>query len=208
MRVVAAGMFGFGSLLVGFLGSQSVLDRAPSWLAGLGLAFFTWALVALSAWLFNPTGSAPFRRQTAEEHIRTLEQLDLLDSTAFRARRAFGVDEFEDEGLHYFLELEDRTVLFLSGQYLYDYEPISDDPAVNQPRSFPCTDFTVRRHKKEGYVVELVCRGSVLEPEAIVSPFGEKVWQTDGIPQDGRVITTATYEELKREHSSRAGTLG
>ena len=36
---------------------------------------------------------------------------------------------------------------FLSGQYLYDYEPISDDPDANEARSFPCTEFTVRRHR-------------------------------------------------------------
>ena len=203
MRVVGAGLFVFGSvlLLVGFLGSQKVFDRAPSWLVGSGVALFMLTLVILSLWLFNARGSDPFGRKTAEEHIRELEQLNLLESTAFRARRAFGVEEFEDEGLHYFLELEDRSVLFLSGQYLYDYEPISDDPDVNQPRSFPCTEFTVRRHKKERYVAELLCRGSVLQPEAMVPPFGKKVWQAGGILEDGRVITTATYDDLKREHS-------
>jgi hypothetical protein len=186
-------------LLVGFLGSQHVFDRAPSWLVGLGVALFMLTLVILSLWLFNPRGSDPFGRKTAEEHIQELQQLGLLESTAFRATRAFGVEEFEDEGLHYFLELEDRTVLFLSGQYLYEYEPISDDPELNRPRSFPCTEFTVRRHKERGYVAELLCLGSVLEPEAMAPPFGKKVWQADGIPQDGRVITTATYDDLKAQ---------
>ena len=61
--------------------------------------------------------------------------------------RAFGVKEFEDEGLHYFLELTDGRVLVLSGQYLYDYEAISDDSETNRPRAFPCSEFTLRRHK-------------------------------------------------------------
>jgi hypothetical protein len=150
VRVIGAGLFVFASvlLLVGFLGSQKVFDRAPSWVIGAGLALFMLTLILLSLWLFNPRGSDPLGRKTAQEHIRELEQLDLLESTAFRATRAFGVEEFEDEGLHYFLELVDRRVLFLSGQYLYDYEPISDDTDVNQPRSFPCTEFTVRRHKR------------------------------------------------------------
>ena len=71
------------------------------------------------------------------------------------------MEEFEDEGLHYFIELVDGRVLFLSGQYLYDYEPISDDPESNQPRSFPCTEFTVRRHKNDGCVVDLLRAGTV-----------------------------------------------
>jgi hypothetical protein len=202
VRVIGAGLFVFASvlLLVGFLGSQKVFDRAPSWVIGAGLALFMLTLILLSLWLFNPRGSDPLGRKTAQEHIRELEQLDLLESTAFRATRAFGVEEFEDEGLHYFLELVDRRVLFLSGQYLYDYEPISDDTDVNQPRSFPCTEFTVRRHKRHGYVVELLCGGTVLEPEAMAPPFGEKIWRADRVPQDGRVISSAAYDDLKREY--------
>ena len=210
MRVIGAGLFVFTSLLllVGFLGSQKVFDRAPSWMVGSGMVLFMLTLVALSLWLFNPKGSDPFGRKTADEQIRELAQLGLLESTAFRATRAFGVEEFEDEGLHYFLELADRRGLFLSGQYLYDYEPISDDPEVNQPRSFPCTEFTVRRHTKEGYVVDLLCDGTVLEPEVIAPPFGKKVWQANRVPEDGQVIFSATYDDLKREHLGGAGEQG
>ena len=47
-------------------------------------------------------------------------------SERFTASRAFAVEEFEDEGSHYFVDLTDNRVLFLSGQYLYDYEPLED----------------------------------------------------------------------------------
>jgi hypothetical protein len=203
MRVIVAGLFVFTSviLLVGFLGSQKVFDRVPSFVVGSGIALFMLTLAVLSLWLFNPKGSDPFGRKTAEQHKRELEQLGLLESTAFRATRAFGVEEFEDEGLHYFLELADGRVLFLSGQYLNDYEPISDDPGMNRLRAFPCTEFTVRRHRKEGYVVEIVCGGSVLEPEVMAPPFGRKVWQANRVPEDGQVMTRA-YDHLKREHTS------
>jgi hypothetical protein len=99
------------------------------------------------------------------------------------------VEEFEDEGLH----------------YLYDYEPISDDPELNQPRSFPCTEFTVRRHKKDGYVVDIVRGGTVLEPEVMAPAFGNKVWRAKRIPEDGQVITSASYDDLKREHTGATG---
>lgn len=100
--------------------------------------------------------------------------------------------EFEDEGLHYFLELADGRVLFMSGQYLYDFEPISDDPEMNQPRSFPCSEFTVRRHTKEGYVVDMVCGGTVLEPEVSAPPFEKSDWRGNRVPEDGQVISGVT----------------
>jgi hypothetical protein len=192
-------------LLVVFLSSLNIFDRAPSWVVGPGIAVFMLAMVVASLWLFNRRGLNPVGRKTAEEHIRELEQLGQLESVGFRARRAFGVEEFEDEGLHYFLELVDGSVLFLSGQYLYDYEPLSDDPELNQPRSFPCTEFTVRRHKKERYVVDIVRGGSVLEPEVLAPAFGTKVWRATGIPEDGQVITSISYDQLKRELAGASG---
>ena len=203
MRLVGAGIFVYASmlLLVGALGSWNAFDRAPPWLVGLGIAVFMIGMVVLSAWLFNRRGAGAFGGKTAEEHIRELEEAGQIESTTFRARRAFGVEESEDEGLHYFLELADGRVLFLSGQYLYDYEPTSDDPDANQPRSFPCTEFTVRRHKAERYVLDILRGGAVLEPEIVAPPFRRSAWRTKRVPEDGQVIADATYDELKREHA-------
>jgi hypothetical protein len=107
MRLVGAGIFVYASmlLLVGALGAWNAFVRGPPWLVGIGIAVFMIGMVVLSAWLFNRRGASPFGRKTAEEHIRELEEAGQLESTAFRATRAFGVEESEDEGLHYFLEL-------------------------------------------------------------------------------------------------------
>jgi len=203
MRVIGAGLFVYGSvlLLVAALGWQNVFDRAPSWMVGLGIGVFMLGMVAVASWLFNRRGSGPFERKTPEERIRELDALGQLESASFRATRAFGVEESEDEGLHYFLELADGRVLFLSGQYLYDYEPISDDPDANQSRSFPCTEFTVRRHKAEGYVLDILRGGAVLEPEVVAPPFSRSAWRTKRVPEDGQLIADTTYDELKREHA-------
>jgi len=105
----------------------------------------------------------------------------------------------EDEGLHYYLELDDGRVLFLSGQYLYDYEP---DAELARPRKFPCTEFTVRRHKDEGWVADIVCGGTVLEPDVVLHPFRVKAWRTNAVPGDGQVLSDARYGELKRARLS------
>ena len=203
-----AGLFVFAGLLgfVGVLGGLDLFGRAPSWVLGSSAAVVMFALMALALWLFHPKGSDPFHRKSAAEYVAGLEGLGLLKSTEFHAKRAFGVKEFEDEGLHYFLELDDGRVLFLSGQYLYDYEPVQEGPESNQPRTFPCSEFTVRRHRKEGFVVEIRCGGSVLEPELMAPSFGSADCKADRIPGDGQVISGTSYDDLKRMRSGGAAT--
>lgn len=133
--------------------------------------------------------------------LKTIAEWDaegLVTTDTFVARRAFQVEELEDEGSHYFLELEDGSVLFLSGQYLYDYE---EDFAGS--RRFPCSQFEVRRHREEGYALEIVCRGDVMEPEALAPPFREDDYRND-VPEDGSVIRDKTYEQLRAERLSNA----
>ena len=47
----------------------------------------------------------------------------------------------------------------------------------------------------------LLCGGTVLEPETMSRPFGKTVWRAEDIPEDGCVIATATYDDLKRKYS-------
>ena len=161
------------------MSSQNIFHIAPRWVVSGELVVWMFVLIGLSLRVFSPKGADPFGRKSHEEHIRELEGLGLVESSAFHATRAFAVGEYEDEGLHYFIELADGAVLFLSGQYLYDFAPITDDAELNQARSFPCSEFTVRRHRKEGYVVDIICGGTVLEPEVEAPPFGKKVWKRE-----------------------------
>jgi hypothetical protein len=80
----------------------------------------------------------------------------------------------------------------LSGQYLYDHD------AEDQPRTFPCSEFVVQRHRIKGYVVDIVCRGAVLEPEAIAPPFYVHDFDKD-VPKDGEIIAGKPYDRLKNE---------
>jgi hypothetical protein len=205
IRLVAAGCFVYGGLLAAFaMASTRGVAQPPPWLmaATIGLAGIALILVAL--WLFN---LRPLHRgavRTREQELRDLEARGLVESTDFRVTRAFGVDEFEDEGIHYYLELTDGRVLFLSGQYLYEFEPIGDDPEANQPRLFPCSEFTLRTHKAEHYVLDVQRRGVVIEPELIAPPFTDEDWDRKRVPGDGQVISDRSYEELKRERLAAA----
>jgi hypothetical protein len=118
---------------------------------------------------------------------------ELLVSQSYVALRVFQVEEVEDEGLHYYLELDDGTVLFLSGDYLYD----------DETPNFPCSRFTIRRHRDHGYVFDLQCDGEALQPEVVAPPFTADDHDHDRVPDDGTILTTP-YDELKRERLSRA----
>lgn len=202
MRLIGAGLFVFAGMLAvaAALGSLGLFERGPVWLIAPLIVVFTFAMIGAALWLFNAKGANVLGHKTLEEQTRELEQQGLLESTTFQATRAFGVEESEDEGLSYFLELSDGRVLFLTGQYLYEYEPADRE---NQTRAFPCSEFSIRRHKTERYVVDVRCGGSVLDPEALARPFTTDDWDGGRVPDDGAVITSMTYDAIKQEQLSR-----
>jgi len=167
---------------------------------------FLAALTAFTLWAFNRrplplSGDGDFQRlrQLAAEGDVLLQD--------FKAHRAFQVAEYDDEDLHYFLELEDGRILYLTGQYLYDYEPLeAEGDEGARPRSFPNTDFTVFRDNRGSYkyVLDIECRGAVLEPEGVAADFEEEYF--DGDPwQDGDIISDRSYDDLKQQRLAAAG---
>jgi hypothetical protein len=134
------------------------------------------------------------RQAMMSELADDLEKRQLLVSTTFSADRAFRVDEANEEGPHYFLELEDESILHLSGPYLYDYEP--GDGSL---RHFPCTRFTVRRHSELGHVVDMLCGGLIIEPEAEAPPYTARDFARRLVPKDGEILHTISFDRLLQE---------
>jgi ribosomal protein S18 acetylase RimI-like enzyme len=205
MRLWFAGLFVWLGLLVAMGLAGIVLpDNTPSWLIVTlePVTFISLCLTAL--WLFNKPGARPFGGQSQSGYAQELERKGLLVSTSYRARRAFQVAEFEDEGSSYFIELENGAVLYLCGQYLYEYEPTDDDPELKQGRRFPCAEFTIRRRRQKGFIVDILCGGMVIEPQILAPPFSEADFQNDKAPEDGEVISDKTYDQIKFERTRGA----
>lgn len=138
------------------------------------------------------------RRAMVNHFADELEAQGLLVCTSFRADRAFRVDEFNEEGPHYFLELENGGgILHLCGQYLYAYEPFD-----GLRRHFPCTEFTVRRHAEAGHVVDLICGGLVIEPEVEAPPYREQDFKQRKVPEDGVILGGVDFDELRNERTA------
>ncbi|WP_197338779.1 hypothetical protein [Ralstonia solanacearum] len=203
MRVLLAAIFVWGSWfgIIGIFDSSCRGQRWPWWTGPL-LVLVTLGSLLVAAYAFNRPGYRPgLRRKPLAEHLAELDAKGRLVRQRFQATRAFAVEAFEDEGSHYYIELADGRVLYLNGQYLYDYEPITDDPEFNQARSFPCTEFEVLRHKDAGYVLHIDCAGTVLEPEIMAPPFGREDFRR-GVPEDGEIIADSFYEDIKRQRAT------
>ncbi len=105
--------------------------------------------------------------------------LELAEVLTFSAEDAIQVEELEDEASRYFFRLSDGQVLFLSGQYLYDYE---------EEKKFPCTEFDVVRTSDSKVVIGLDCRGTYFPASKLLPPFGPKVFENDSVPQDLEIV--------------------
>ena len=136
--------------------------------------------------------------------IAELEAQGLVETHDYRVIRAFGVEEWGDEGWHYFLELESKFVLYLRWPEFYNYNPIEDDPELNQPRLFPCSEFTLRKHKTKGYLIDIICKGDVIEPEVII-PITHRADFLSLIDLDEHlIIRDHSYDQIKAERLARS----
>ena len=191
MRLLFAGLFVLGGLC--FVSNVLFAHFSPR-LAGVMLLPAVCFLVLAILVLFNLGRKVRQDPRTFEERMREKEAKGLLVKTDHKSHRAFEVEEFEDEGAHFFVEVEDGSVLYLNGQYLYEYLPTD-----KQPRTFPCTEFTMIRNKENGLVEDIQCRGTALEPEVTCPVFSKAYFKNGPVWTDGDVIRDRTYDQLKAE---------
>lgn len=104
-------------------------------------------------------------REVAVGHVK---------STTYMIRDAIAVKEGEDEGLSFYLLLDDGRTLFLSGQYLY--EPVE--------AGFPWTSFDLVQAPVGGWIIRLVQGGPALIPSRTRGPFTDSEYRSGAVPED------------------------
>jgi hypothetical protein len=109
-----------------------------------------------------------------------------VHSTIYAIRDAVAVEEYEDEGLSFFLLLDEGGTLFLSGQYLY--EPVED--------GFPWQSFEIVRVVSAGWVLRVVPLGARVTPSRTRGPFSEHELESGAVPADG-TIESRDFDALK-----------
>ena len=179
--------------------------NAPEWLTVVGILTGSVLSLFITNRLVNVKGTNFWSLRRAPEPDERSEHEDLLVSTAYRANRCFEVGGPDEEGPHYFIELHDGSVLHMNGGYLAALGPRKILGLIDQPRQFPCTEFSVKRDRYDGCVADVRCGGTALEPEIVTPPFQEVDFQNNMIPHDGDILASRTYDEMKAAMSRKSG---
>ena len=207
VRVWLAGLFVFAGILLFacLLGSAMEHGSAvTAVLLGLALGLLACILGLVALVLFNLPLTKSGPPVDHERQLRAWEELGLLITADFHATRAFRItwestDEDVEDEQWFFLELEDKSVLYLVGDYFYDmvYDEEEDyeEDGERQARLFPCTDFTIKRYSPANWAVDLHCRGQVIQFETLDLSL-EDTWVGPNY-RDGDILTDQTYDERK-----------
>ena len=133
-----------------------------------------------------------------EAHLEQLEQEGKALREYYQARRAVTFVDANTSCLVHLLDVGNRGLLCLYGQSYYDFEPIDDDPELNQPRKFPTKGFSLLRRKKSGEVLELFPGTDVLVPTFCGGVVGPDKFYDLGITfEDGRLISNVSFEAVE-----------
>ena len=128
-------------------------------------------------------------------------RLEVLHCTA---QDAVLLEEYEDEGLGYFLDVGNGQILFLQGQYLYDLVWGDDWCEQDESRGvFPCTQFSlVRIPPSLGEPLDLQCSGQRFSPSRRITQNPDLSLP---IPYDGTVFSgslSTLEQDLRAAHEA------
>lgn len=172
--------FGAWGFIYHGLGAIS-LNLSGNW--GLLLMFMTLVLAVLvDRWI-------SVRRSKRILDADIVEDLALgnAETCTVEVRQAVEVQEFEDEGMGFYLETDEGKTLFLQGQYLYDL------------KGFPSTRIEITRALKSRTVLELKCLGLPMTISSKLPPFSPKDHESGRAHYDGDVINKNIHEIVGSE---------
>lgn len=118
-----------------------------------------------------------------------------VEVTRAEATGAVEVEEVEDLGLNFFLDVGDSKLLFLSGQYLYDLAHDIGEDEVERPGKFPNRTFDIIKAPHSRQLLGFECHREPFRPSRTyrVSEGERRFFDL----QDGQLVsgTLSTLEE-------------
>jgi uncharacterized membrane protein len=180
---------GVVSALCVFVLAFLVALLASPWLPPAAILPAATAAGALAAAATYASVQRRERRRLREQGALVARELaaGYVNCTTYTITDAVAVEEHEDEGLSYYVLLDDGRTLFLSGQYLY--EPADED-------GFPWAAFEVVRVPIGGWVLRMVRHGPALTPSHARAPFSDAEYASGAVPRDG-TIALRDFQALK-----------
>lgn len=160
IRLLVAALGGFLAFAATVYLTSRVEEPAFVGVAGAFLSFV--GVPALLLYLLKPTGASESLRRAGQLREMPLEVV-----------RAWQIAELEDEGLHFVLETSEGTIVFLSGQLLY--EPVESG-------LFPSTTVVVELDGRDNELVAVRCTGRHLKCERLLPSFSAEELDADLYP--------------------------
>lgn len=119
-----------------------------------------------------------YQRDLSEERVEVIH---------VEAKDAVEVEEVEDLGLNFFLDVGDSKLLFLTGQYLYELAYDIGEDEVERPGKFPNRQFEIIRSPQSRHLLGFECKGEPFRPSRTYQvPKGERRFFE---LKDGQVLT-------------------
>lgn len=188
MRLIAAVIY----IIIGMGFLAKYLDESSAWMAIPGMFF----LIFSSAFIFNEGFIRLLKRQSYQEHIDELIKKGKATKKNYEVLSAISFEDLNTGSYVHLLQIKDSEFICLYGQYLYDYEPISDDPEINQARKFPTRSFSVVMKSKNSEIIDIAPGKEVLEPTVINDPNIQAARKLGIKLDDGELLSGYTKEQL------------
>lgn len=103
----------------------------------------------------------------------------VLSSADYEVREAIEIEEFEDEGRNYLLDIGDGKTLVLTGQYLYG--PVESG-------KFRSSRIRVFWHSTQGLTFGVECLGNKIIPSRILKPIALDESKEAFVPYDRELL--------------------
>jgi hypothetical protein len=154
-----------------------------NWGAGIAAVamYLAFPIVAIKVW----PGRAP-------ESPRSMElALDegTLASAEFDISEIVEVQEWEDEGRTYLMDIGNNRTLFVSGQYLY---------GVVDSGRFPSTRIRLFWDEQQNLTFGVQCLGDRLIPSRKIAPLPLEVLESENYPEDRDVIGQRLHDVVEK----------
>ena len=156
------------------------------------------ASIGVAVLIFNKGALRRMRFRTDQDFANTELEAGRAFTRSYKVSRALSFEDLNTSCMVHFLELSDGGVMCLYGQHLYEFEPIDDDPELNQPRRFPTSEFTIVWSRRDGEVLDLRVGTDVIGTNLIggLSDYGA-IDELGFTLQDGQIVEGARLDEVE-----------
>jgi len=132
-----------------------------------------------------------------EQHIANLLDQRKAVAKEYEVQEVITFEDLNTSCLCHILKIGNSRVICLYGQYLYDFAEITDDPEVNQPRTFPTSKFTLVRKIKNNEILELKVGRNVVDDFFVSNVDLEKIYEFGFELEDGEILENISFKRLK-----------